>query len=147
MLIRELKKIDINFYEKVEELFLLEEKIFLFSAYTFFNLKEFFEDKNYKIFIAENNNEILAYLLIMDGIDSYDILKIGIKTEYRGMGIGEKLLENILDKNIFLEVRKSNLGAIKFYEKNKFIKISERKNYYKDNNEDAIIMMREASEL
>ncbi|MBS9775692.1 MAG: GNAT family N-acetyltransferase [Fusobacterium sp.] len=89
--------------------------------------------------------KIVAYLIALDNLDSYDILKIAIDKNYRNIGIGEELLEKISDKNILLEVRESNLRAIKFYEKNSFTKISTRKNYYKDNNEKAIIMMREAS--
>ena len=38
-----------------------------------------------------------------------------------------------------LEVRDSNIIAIKFYEKRGFKKISVRKNYYQDTHEDAII--------
>ena len=44
--------------------------------------------------------------------------------------------------NIFLEVRKSNLSAIKLYEKNGFNEIGIRNNYYRNKGakEDAILM-------
>ena len=43
-------------------------------------------------------------------------------------------------EKIMLEVRESNISAIKLYEKNGFIEINRRKKYY--GNEDAIIMER-----
>ena len=66
------------------------------------------------------------------------------------MNIGTLLLEYIINtakkrqiKNIFLEVRKSNISAISLYTKNKFEIISKRKNYYSDTGEDALILRRE----
>ena len=51
-----------------------------------------------------------------------------------------KFLQNIpANSSVFLEVKRSNLIAIKLYIDLKFIKISERKNYYHDG-EDAILM-------
>lgn len=145
-MLREINKNQKDFETKLEEISILEKKTFGVSAYSFAMLKEISENKQYKFWIKEENKKMTSYLIALDNIDSYDILKIAIKIEYRGKGIGEKFIEKITDKNIFLEVRESNLRAIKFYEKNNFIKISERKNYYKDNSENAIIMMREARE-
>jgi len=50
------------------------------------------------------------------------------------------------DKEIFLEVRKSNHRAQAFYKKEKMAVIAERKAYYHDPVEDAIIMKREIDE-
>ena len=51
-----------------------------------------------------------------------------------------KFLQNIPpNSSVFLEVKRSNLIAISLYTDLKFIKISERKNYY-DDGEDAILM-------
>ena len=44
-------------------------------------------------------------------------------------------------KKLFLEVRESNLPAISLYEKYGFIKISQRKKYYKDG-ENADVMLK-----
>ena len=45
-------------------------------------------------------------------------------------------------ENVSLEVRVSNDKAIKLYEKNGFININTRKNYYDDNHEDAYLMVK-----
>ena len=49
-------------------------------------------------------------------------------------------------KNLFLEVRESNLGAIAFYERFGFSKIGRRKIYYRDPEEAAITMGKKLGE-
>ena len=77
---------------------------------------------------------VLVYSLIYDRIE---IDYIVVDKNYRRLGIATKLLKYIETndvKNITLEVRESNIPAIRFYEKNGFIKSAIRKNYYKDEN-------------
>ena len=59
------------------------------------------------------------------------------------MNLHTKDAKNEKLSSIFLEVRESNLPAIKLYEKFNFTQISIRKNYYPDNKEDALIYMLE----
>ena len=51
----------------------------------------------------------------------------------------EKNLPEYINE-IFLEVRESNIPAISLYEKFKFKKISIRKNFYSNPNENAVVM-------
>lgn len=139
-----IKKItkDSLFYEKLKEIANIEKNIFKDSCYDCKTLYEMINNnENYMIFYYEEE-KILAYLIIMDSFDCFEILKIAVLNEARRKGIATNLIKikEIQEKSIFLEVRKSNENAINFYIKNEFKKISERKNYYKDNNEDAIIM-------
>ena len=87
----------------------------------------------------------LNYSLIYNRIEIEYIYTI---SEYRNYGLASMLLDYLIDlgiknkcENITLEVRKSNINAINFYEKNGFKKISIREKYY--NGEDAIMMLRE----
>ncbi|MFA5604225.1 MAG: GNAT family N-acetyltransferase [Bacilli bacterium] len=85
---------------------------------------------------------VLKYSIIYDRIE---IDYVYVLPDYRHMKIGSKLvcyiIENNIDNfNISLEVRVSNIGAIKMYEKLGFKKLIVRKNYY--GNEDAIIYVR-----
>ena len=64
--------------------------------------------------------------------------------------IGEAIIQRIIDdcyknniKYLTLEVRVSNIPAIKLYEKYGFQSLGTRKGYYQDNNEDALIMWTE----
>lgn len=96
------------------------------------------------------NNKLIGYIAITCVIDTIDILSIVTMKDYEHNGIASLLLEYIFNfaKNnginkIFLEVRTSNLRAIKLYKKNDFKLINKRKNYYKDKNEDALIYLKE----
>ena len=78
-----------------------------------------------------------------------DIEGVVVKKQFRKQGIGALLIEELekalVNKNIekiFLEVRKSNVVAQKLYQKMGFNAISQRKEYYSDN-EDAIVMAKE----
>ncbi|MDY5305619.1 ribosomal protein S18-alanine N-acetyltransferase [Fusobacterium gastrosuis] len=145
-MIVKLKKEYVESYEILKQIFELEKKIFLESFYSEESLIEMYNNPDiYKIYVYLEEKEVLAYLLVMDSIDCYEILKIAVDNNYRRMGYAKFLLEEIVikekvKKDIFLEVRESNIAAINFYKKNRFNKISIRKNYYKDNNENAIIM-------
>ena len=81
--------------------------------------------------------------------DSSEILNIAVRDSLQDKGIGQMLFDEILleleRKNIseiWLEVRKSNLKAISFYQKNSFEIQFERKNYYTDPTENALILQR-----
>lgn len=145
-MIVKLKKEYVESYEILKQIFELEKKIFLESFYSEESLIEMYSNPDiYKIYVYLEEKEVLAYLLVMDSIDCYEILKIAVDNNYRRMGHAKSLLEEIVikekvKKDIFLEVRESNIAAINFYKKNRFNKISIRKKYYKDNNENAIIM-------
>ena len=103
------------------------------------------EIENYSFIIIKTNNEILGYIILYDTLDSFDLFEIAVKVEYRNQGLGAKLLnalfEKCTDRDILLEVNETNVKALSLYEKNGFVRISVRKNYYKDN-KNAIIMVK-----
>ena len=75
------------------------------------------------------------------------IISIGVRREYRRIGIGKLLLLSLIEMAInnsnsivTLEVRRSNLVAITLYQKLGFEIVGTRKNYYSNNREDAFIM-------
>ena len=75
-----------------------------------------------------------------------ELHKIVVAENYKRKGIGNKLFLFMLEiakqkkvKEIFLEVRKSNTEAIKFYESFHFELADIRKDYYRDPMEDALI--------
>lgn len=78
-----------------------------------------------------------------------EIYNLGVYEAFRLHGIGSALLKRFLDAcagfgvgRIFLEVRESNLSAIRFYGAHGFRKAGERKNFYTDPVENAEIMAR-----
>ncbi|WP_221893448.1 ribosomal protein S18-alanine N-acetyltransferase [Cetobacterium sp. 2A] len=140
-MIERLKK-DENLLNLVE----LENEIFLKSSYTLEQLKDMILDDNYIIYIYKLEEEIVGYLILHDSFDVYEIMKIGTKNSSRGLGIGRNLISKYLDeynKDLFLEVRESNLVARNFYKKLNFKEVGIRKKYYSDNDESAILMLLE----
>jgi ribosomal-protein-alanine N-acetyltransferase len=75
------------------------------------------------------------------------ISTIAVHPNFRGRGLGEVILAGSLNRAIILkaeysvlEVRVSNESALNLYRKYEYQVVGERKNYYRDNNEDAYLM-------
>ena len=91
--------------------------------------------------------EVIGFLAIQENLFEAEVLQIAVKKAYQGQGIASALFATLpTDREIFLEVRKSNQRAQAFYKKEKMAIIAERKDYYHDPVEDAIIMKREIDE-
>lgn len=80
-------------------------------------------------------------------IDEAHVTTLAIDPAFRRQGIGARLIAELLtrarDRGMecaTLEVRASNVAAIKLYEKIGFVAASVRKGYYPDNKEDALVM-------
>lgn len=92
-------------------------------------------------------NEVIGFAGIMIVADEAELLNIAVLEEYRRQGVAQRLLDQLFLSarsggayRMLLEVRKSNLGARYLYDKNYFDVLGERKNYYSNPTEDAIIM-------
>ena len=102
---------------------------------------QFSKDNNYSLGYYEAN--ILAGILIGDTIknEKYNDLELYIlfvSKEHRRKQIATKLLNyvetnNINFSKIFIEVAEDNVEAISFYQKNNFVFLNFRHNYYKYN--------------
>lgn len=93
---------------------------------------------------------IVGYIGTWHIVDEAHITTIAVSKDYLRNKIAESLIVKSLQdcynefiKYITLEVRVSNIPAIKLYEKYGFKSLGTRKGYYQDNNEDALIMWTE----
>ncbi|MBR4903971.1 MAG: ribosomal protein S18-alanine N-acetyltransferase [Selenomonadaceae bacterium] len=110
-------------------------------------------------FLRENNNElaeyivgeldkkIVAYAGAWVSFEQAEVMHVAVDPTLRGQGIGTILFGELIEAvkkrgatSITLEVRPSNIAAIKLYESFGLKSVGRRKNYYLDNNEDALIM-------
>ena len=99
-------------------------------------------------FIIQNEaGKIIAYIGFWQIFEEAHITTLAVHPDYRGLQLAQILLIKMLEecyknmvKYITLEVRESNYPAISLYEKILFESIGMRKNYYQDNNENALIM-------
>lgn len=98
-------------------------------------------------FIVEIDEIIVGYAGLWVIIDDAQITNIAITPGYRGHKLGEKLFGFTMkqairlgSKRLSLEVRVSNIIAQRMYRKFGLVPGGLRKNYYIDNQEDAIVM-------
>lgn len=98
-------------------------------------------------FVYELSGEVVGYAVLRIVRDEGHLLNIAVAPERRRQGIGTELLKSCIDlctkkgvKDLWLEVRESNLGAISLYTKLGFTRVGIRRRYYQDTGEDAFIM-------
>ncbi len=97
--------------------------------------------------VAEVSGNICGYAGMWKILDEGHITNIAVHPDFRRKGYGCALVDSLISfaRNndiiaITLEVRPSNSAAISMYERFGFVSCGRRKNYYADNNEDALIM-------
>ncbi len=92
------------------------------------------------------DDEIAGYVVMYHAADEGEIPSVAVHEDHRRSGIGHALLTDLFARartlgltRIFLEVRASNAPAIALYEKHGFLCAGERKRFYTDPVEDALI--------
>ncbi len=97
--------------------------------------------------VATENNDVIGYIGMSVVIDEGYIFNVAVSETHRKKGIGSALINELVTygkKNnlcfITLEVRESNINAQSLYSKFGFIKVGERKNYYSNPKENAILL-------
>ena len=110
-------------------------------------LREELTNQFARFFVALCDGEVAGYIGAHNILGEVYITNIAVFSKYRRMGIAENLIKNLIDVSasenadfITLEVRKSNIGAINLYTKMDFKTVGERKNFYENPREDALLM-------
>lgn len=98
-------------------------------------------------FVAKKEGSFLGYIGMHTVVDECYIANIAVMSACRRQGVGDVLLkhgENAAKQRgcsfISLEVRVSNLAAKSLYEKHGYTVQGERKNFYREPTENALIM-------
>lgn len=104
-------------------------------------------DNNYDFFIVKYDDKLVAYIILLK-TDVIEIISICTDKEYRCMGFAKRLLEHVTDYyseygKLILEVRSKNSGAIHLYESCGFYSFGERKDYYNNPDDNAIIFIKD----
>jgi ribosomal-protein-alanine N-acetyltransferase len=100
--------------------------------------------------LRDDQGKLVGYFLLMAAVDEAHLLNVAVAARRQREGLGRYLLDKVAAcarglgmESILLEVRPSNLRALKVYEKYGFAEIGRRKAYYPAHNgqrEDAIVM-------
>ena len=107
----------------------------------FFN--QTLSNENFKFIKLVLEKQIIGFLQFSWNKSDCDIISIGIIKKLQKMNNGKKLvkyLKSLNFKNIYVEVSVNNKKAIIFYQRLNFLKIGLRKNYYKKQKSDAILL-------
>ena len=101
-------------------------------------------------FDTDASDLLVGYLIISRYADAWHVMNVAVHDAYRGQGIATKLLNELFEltagddrRGYTLEVRVSNSGAIRLYERLGFVARGFRRGYYTDNREDALIMWKD----
>lgn len=99
---------------------------------------------------ARQEDRIAGYCGMYCSFDEGEITNVAVSPEMQGCGIGKQIISGLLRKaqekgvsRIVLEVRVSNMPAIRLYEEFGFQKAGVRKGFYEKPKEDAAIMILE----
>jgi ribosomal-protein-alanine N-acetyltransferase len=100
----------------------------------------------FRILGIRRKGGLCAYVAFSLIAGEMEVMNIATHPDHRRRGLGALLLGKALAvckgekaEQCFLEVRRSNQAAIDLYRKFGFIHVGDRKNYYPDNNEDALL--------
>ncbi len=100
--------------------------------------------------LRDKGGTLIGYFLLMPVVDEAHLLNVAVAESRQGQGLGRYLIDKVMAcarglsmDSILLEVRPSNLRALKVYKRYGFTEIGRRKAYYPAHNgqrEDAIVM-------
>ncbi|ABB38787.1 ribosomal-protein-alanine acetyltransferase [Oleidesulfovibrio alaskensis G20] len=109
-----------------------------------------FTQNVFAVFGLRLSETLVAYIAIYHAAGELEILNIATHPAHRRNGYACKLLSMMLQvaarmgiEKAILEVRRSNLPAIRLYERLGFEPAGVRKGYYQDTGEDALVYTRQ----
>jgi ribosomal-protein-alanine N-acetyltransferase len=103
-------------------------------------------DPECEVAVARSNGRIVAFAVMRFALDDAHLLLFGVDPYLQGRGLGRRLLRwletmvrNMGLPTVFLEVRKKNVGARRFYRALGYVELDVRRGFY-SGVEDAVIM-------
>jgi ribosomal-protein-alanine N-acetyltransferase len=100
-----------------------------------------------RCWVAELDGKVVGMIVVWLIVEEAHVATIATHPDFRRKGFAKSLLSHALQKlteqgarSSFLEVRESNLAAQAMYRKFGYEETGRRRRYYKDNDEDAILM-------
>ena len=108
--------------------------------------QELYNDMISLVVAEGEDGTVLGYGEVRAILDEGTLEKIAVAPAFRRQGVAEEILKAYLRLGqahlafLTLEVRESNTPAIRLYEKLGFQIVGRRKNYYREEREDALLM-------
>ena len=117
-------------------LFEIESRVFSNDSFALSKNSLRYHLKNNIVFKITKEEKLAGYILWLKRKDYYRLYSLAIDNDFRGLGLASKLLEysleNLEKEKFSLEVKVSNLDAIRLYKKFGFKVSKILKDYYED---------------
>jgi ribosomal-protein-alanine N-acetyltransferase len=98
--------------------------------------------------VLRDDGRVLGYIVFWLTVDEVQLHQVAVHPDARGRRLGRRLMEAMLGEgrdhgagSAILEVRVGNAAAIALYERLGFARAGVRRAYYRDNDEDALVMV------
>ena len=111
------------------------------------SLESELQNETSRFLVAVEDGRVIGYIGMSAVIDEGYLFNAAVDSHYRKKGVGSALVRELVtwcQKHDFafltLEVRESNAPAIALYSRFGFVRVGERKNYYSDPAENALLM-------
>ena len=100
-----------------------------------------------ELWVADLDGEVAGYAILWRILKDGELASIVVREELRGQGIGSALLVWMLGvaeragvRNLYLEARESNQGALRLYRGCGFEEVGVRERHYEHPQEDALVL-------
>ena len=100
-----------------------------------------------RCWVAELDGKVVGMIVVWLLVDEAHVATLATHPDFRRQGIAKRLLSHALRylidegaRSSLLEVRESNVAAQEMYRKFGYEETGRRRRYYRDNDEDAILM-------
>ncbi|MHA1192535.1 MAG: GNAT family N-acetyltransferase [Promethearchaeota archaeon] len=132
-----IEKIKIN---DLSQLNSLEKTTFKYDSFSKETIEKLILNHTFFFKIVNNYEKIVGFIIVLEQErNTLNIINFLIKDDYRNMGLGSYLLNHVLMevkkskifRRVILNVRTSNLRALKLYKNYNFHIIREIDNYYR----------------
>jgi ribosomal-protein-alanine N-acetyltransferase len=99
------------------------------------------------LLVIELDGQLTGYAVFWQVLDQGELGNVAVDPQWRRHGLARQLIAAVMERaaargvrELFLEVRPSNVGARLLYESFGFERVGQRKNYYQEPVEDAVVM-------
>jgi len=135
-----------NFREYLEPLADLDAACFQQDGWGQDAFSGLFLYRNLRVYAIARASCMIAYLAATGVQQEAELLRIGVRSDFRRQAYGTALLSRLIRdlvaggfSTLWLEVRRDNLAACRFYTHNRFVLSGERKGYYRSPTCDALV--------
>ncbi|MBQ3434485.1 MAG: ribosomal protein S18-alanine N-acetyltransferase [Selenomonadaceae bacterium] len=132
----------------VAEIVKIEQACFS-TPWTEQGISESIENENTHLYIALADGTVAGYMGVQIFSGEGYVTNVATLPEYRRKGVAKALIERVLQNEmdfLTLEVRESNAPAIALYESIGFERVGVRPHFYRNPDENAVLMTIELSE-